>query len=306
MRTIIRDTHKAGTNLSKAGITTARGALEASGLDWTVERAPLYTTGASASLERIAGMAAIVRRDTGAPLGVVGARYKPLSNAEAFDGFDALVEAGHCQWDAAGSTRGGTIVWARLRLPDLVVRADHGDTVERYLVLQNTHDGSGAVRIFLSNVRSLCSNMLASAWRNAETRYRIPHSASVAWRTQAAISTLSGALNVSHVDQDAFARMNTTGIGYNGFQDYLRTVFGAGPGESPMARQAEVLHSIGRGVDAGTIGTVWGAYNAATDAISHCAGRRPKDFEAFYLDTVSGTRAGMLARAHSAALELTA
>lgn len=301
MRTVIRDTHKAGTDLSKCGILTAREAIEAAGLAWQVERAPVYT-----GMGQIPNVVAIVRGDTGRALGVVGPRYKPLNNVDAFSGFDALVREGHCTWDAAGSTRDGVTVWARLRLSDLVVRPGADDVVERYIVLQNTHDGSGAVRLFLSNVRRLCSNMLASAWKGSEFRYRIPHCASVLWRTQAAISALSAVHNVSANDEADFARMNATGLDDHGFQAYLRGVFGEGPGQSPMAAEAEYLHTRGRGVDAGTIGTVWGAYNAATDTLSHVAGRRPKDPEAFYLGTVSGARAGQLQKAHRLAMGLAA
>src|SRR5581483_1222435 len=69
---------------------TAAQMICAAGLDWNVEKKPIPNVGASAKNESRRFQLIRMPRNGGeskVPLGVVGPRYRPLQNCEAFDFF---------------------------------------------------------------------------------------------------------------------------------------------------------------------------------------------------------------------------
>ena len=78
--------HNLGTKLEKPA--TAAEAIEAAGLGFTVERAILKTEILNLP---VPDHYATVRKDTMEVLGVVGSRYVPIQNKDAFSVFDSLV-----------------------------------------------------------------------------------------------------------------------------------------------------------------------------------------------------------------------
>ncbi len=77
--------HRLGTKLNEP--TTAREAIEASGLIFRGELRSRATTEGSAVPQR----KGVVRSDTGDVLGVVGNSYIPVQNYQAFRFLDAIV-----------------------------------------------------------------------------------------------------------------------------------------------------------------------------------------------------------------------
>ena len=91
-----RPWHGLGTELEAPA--TAAEAIAAAGLDWDVVQQPLYTKVGedwkTARTVEIEHHVANVRQDTSHVLGVVGKRYQPIQNREAFSFFDAEVGQG--------------------------------------------------------------------------------------------------------------------------------------------------------------------------------------------------------------------
>jgi phage/plasmid-like protein (TIGR03299 family) len=56
-----------------------------------------------------------------------------------------------------------------IAMGDMEIQNPHllGDSVKKYIVLSNTHDGSGALQAFFSNVRVICQNTLNMALKAA-------------------------------------------------------------------------------------------------------------------------------------------
>jgi len=79
-------------------------------------------------------------------LGMVTSRYEILRNVEAFAFFDPLIDRGWASYEAAGALGDGQTVWAQVRLKD-DMKVCAGDSIERYLLLRNHHNGEGAVSI---------------------------------------------------------------------------------------------------------------------------------------------------------------
>ena len=149
--------HKLGTKLDKPA--TAFEAIQAAQLDFMVVKFPIKTVRHELPVEN---HFATVRTDTLQTLGVVGSRYEPIQNKDAFDAFDTLVGEGEAIYHTAGALGKGERIWLLAKLPDYI-RVNLNDIVEKYLLLVNSHDGSGSVKVKLTPIRVVCENTLSMA-----------------------------------------------------------------------------------------------------------------------------------------------
>ena len=148
------------------GAPNVREALRIAELDYEVSREPLYVSDGGEGALEVEGWSATVREDlaTDDPrriLGVVGSRYTVMQNADAFEIVDTIIGSGSAEIESAGSLKGGRIVWLLARLPERLKVVD--DELAQYLLLKNSHDGSGRIRIGFTPVRVVCWNTLSMA-----------------------------------------------------------------------------------------------------------------------------------------------
>lgn len=80
--------HKLGVHLQKPA--TAREAIEAAHLDYKVILKPVKTV-INRKQKVVPNTLATVRTDNAEILGIVGSRYEPIQNRDAFAFFDSLV-----------------------------------------------------------------------------------------------------------------------------------------------------------------------------------------------------------------------
>lgn len=339
--------HGLGTVLREAPRDT-REALRLAGLDWHVNLAPVYCApGLSPNDTRAVGShdpmaASLIRcddahamvRDVHTPdgdvrsdvLGIVGTRYVPLQNTDAFRWFDPLVAEGDVQLEAAGSVKGGRHVWILARCGDpLQVARRPDDIASPYLLLSNSHDGTRAVTVAFTPIRVVCWNTLSAANRAADgdrgAARKVRH-------TRAAANTLAGireTINLAQRDFSAKALLwrelasadlaparspQLASI----VRRYARVVFGAPAAvakakkEGTVAELPEVraedhlwrlLHN-GPGADSAGV-SPFGLYMAATHYSDHVNGHNPSTRLA---STWFGAGAGVRERAEAEALEL--
>jgi phage/plasmid-like protein (TIGR03299 family) len=100
----------------------------------------------------------ILRLDTEQIIGVVGDKYKVVQNMEVFNALDALVDSGEARYSAAGEYNNGANIWMVMELPNGVQVAN--DPHAAFLLVQSSHDGSGAVRIRPIIERIFCANQI--------------------------------------------------------------------------------------------------------------------------------------------------
>ncbi len=104
--------HGLGTALHEDDLYDWQQACEKAGLAWDVELVPLVTHDTQVKVDHRA-----VRRSTdGKVLGVVGARYAPLQNKDAFKWFQPFLDAKEAALHTAGSLRGGSRIWVLAKL----------------------------------------------------------------------------------------------------------------------------------------------------------------------------------------------
>ena len=91
-------------------------------------------------------------------IGVVGDKYKVVQNMEVFNALDTLVDSGDARYSAAGEYNNGANIWMIMELPNGVTVAN--DPHAAFLLVQSSHDGSGAVRIRPIIERIFCANQI--------------------------------------------------------------------------------------------------------------------------------------------------
>ena len=142
---------------------TSKEAIIAAGMDWEVEIQEIKTeTDIPIPWKR-----AIMRKDKNIPIGVVGKKYQFLQNIDAFSFFDSIVGESRAIYHTAGVLGRGEKIWILAKLPSHICVAKDDD-VEEYLLLVNSHDGKGSIRLFFTPIRVVCKNTLNIALRGGE------------------------------------------------------------------------------------------------------------------------------------------
>lgn len=171
--------HGLGTIVQEA--PTSADALKLAGLDWTVEKKPIFCEGVE-----IPNYKANVRSSDNSVLGIVTDRYSIVQNKDAFEFTDALI-GGEVHYETAGSLRNGKLIWLLAKMPTAKVL---GDDVEPYLCFSNSHDGTGAVKVAMTPVRVVCNNTLNFALKGAKRSWSVKHLGNIENKMDEAMKTL--------------------------------------------------------------------------------------------------------------------
>lgn len=257
------------------GLATAADAIAAAGLDWYVEKHPVFVAD-DPEYKPVPGKFATIRTDRHKPLGIVGRSYAPIQNAEAFEFADLLVDSGEAKYETAGSLYGGRQVWLLAKVPEGVTVA--GEDIDRYMLMTNSHDGGSACVVLFTPVRVVCANTLNLALRRARKEgaqhVSIRHSGNVR-------DKLGEARRVLDIGFSYFAdftaigeTMAATSMDDAAFDRFLRELTPNPPeGKNPARaeRRREDIRALYRGADDlnNIRGTAWGAYNAVAAYEDH-------------------------------------
>ena len=129
---------------------------------------------------------ATMRTDLNKPLGLVGDKYGIVQNEDAFKFVDMLcsgLDADRTEKptiDCCGVLGNGERVFITCKMPqDIILDARTDDRIETYVVFTTSHDGTGAVRCMVTNIRVVCENTLNWAMRHNSGRISFRHSSKV-------------------------------------------------------------------------------------------------------------------------------
>ena len=148
---------------------SASEAAKQAGLDWNVMTVPIQAYVNSNvnpyevvtdyySVPRKQGILKLGKNNENQIIGVVGDKYKVVQNMEVFHALDTLVDSGDARYTAAGEYNNGANIWMIMELPNGVSVAN--DPHAAFLLVQSSHDGSGAVRIRPIIERIFCANQI--------------------------------------------------------------------------------------------------------------------------------------------------
>ena len=202
--------HKLGQIVDR--YPTSAEAIKFAGLDYIVEKRPLFTydtenhtadpdTDLIIPEISVPNYFATVRADTDQVLGVVGNDYEVVQNRDAFAFFDAIVGGGDgILYETAGALGNGERIFITAKLPGYI-RVGNDDLIEKYLFLTTSHDGFGSITAAFTPVRVVCNNTLHAALNNMTNCVKIRHTESAkerllqAHRIMGLTNTMSNELN---------------------------------------------------------------------------------------------------------------
>src|SRR5947209_2692525 len=297
--------HGLGTALDEADLYDWPKTCEKAGLAWDVELVPLVTADSQAKVTH----RAVRRKSDGRTLGVVGPRYFPLQNRDAFGWFQPFLDAREAALHTAGSLRHGSRIWvlARLNRTPLVVAP--GDEVEKFILLSHGHDGSLAVRVGFTPVRVVCHNTLSMAHGSDASRLiRVKHTKD----GQANLANIREVMDLANAEFEATAEqyrlLARRSINQADLRRYVRKVFKVEEDQQGSTRLKNIMEEVvglaeaGRGNELASVrGTFWAAYNGVSEWLTYNRGRSDDN----RLNSLwFGDGAGLNRRALEAALEM--
>jgi phage/plasmid-like protein (TIGR03299 family) len=294
---------------------TSKEAMQFAGLDYFVEKRPLFTNSLANALSGIdTGIAfpkigvpnffATARTDNNAILGVVGKDYEVVQNVDAFTFFDAIVGDGDgILYETAGALGKGERIFITAKLPGYI-RVGREDLIEQYLFLTTSHDGFGSITAAFTPTRIVCNNTLNAAMRNHSNAVKIRHTASANDRLKQAHTLMGICNNLSGELEAVFNQWAKVRISDSEVKKLVQLA---------MVPNKEVLKNLQSGKDdelsttyknivenvceyafssptqqlVTTAGTVFGAYNAVTGYFQNV--RNFKSDEAKFKSIMDGT-----------------
>ncbi|WPO84163.1 DUF932 domain-containing protein [Chryseobacterium sp. JJR-5R] len=286
---------------------TSEDAIKFAGLDYEVEKSPLFTKGAGI-IENTNGIEMIdseldvpnyfanIRTDNNTVLGVVGRDYHIVQNREAFSFFDAIVGGNNgILYETAGALGNGERIFITAKLPDYIRVGNGDDITEKYIFLTTSHDGSGSITAAFTPVRIVCQNTLNASLKNMSNVVRIRHTAGAKQRLDDAYKVMGLANKLSNELESTFNHWAKIKVG----DDEMKRLI-----QLALCHNKETLHHLQKGNidDLSTVfkntvddafayamisesqqmettkGTLFGAYNAVTGYFQNV--RNYKDNEA--------------------------
>jgi phage/plasmid-like protein (TIGR03299 family) len=274
-------------------------AIVAAGLDWTVATEPVYTHFG----EKLPALA--TRRSSDhSILGVVGPSYTPLQNSKAFDFFRPFIEAKEATIESAGSLRNGQRVFVLCKINRDPVVVKGNDTVEKYALLSNSHDGTLAVRVGFTGIRVVCANTLKLSHSSAASKLlRVRHTKNVAEGLDKIQEVMNLADQEFEATADQYRLLASKGLVTQDLETYVKKVFNiAEETDSRLMSKIVPLFEKGRGNDLPEIkGTYWAAMNAVSEYLQYERGKSAD----IRMDSLwFGQAAGILDRAQKVAVEM--
>jgi phage/plasmid-like protein (TIGR03299 family) len=266
--------HRLGVKLDSPA--TAAEAIASAGLDWDVITRFVYSRNIHGEFVKIEDKRAIVRADTEEVFTIMGKGYQPVQNVEAFSFFDKVIAQGEAVYHTAGSLFGGKRIWILAKLPEDITIIP-GDTIQPYILLSNSHDGSQALRMQITPIRVVCWNTL-SVTLNARGAFFAKHTKNIMQRASEAREMLGLAQAYYEMFARTVDKLVNTRMTVLDQQRYFQEVYKFNA-DKPYADQdnrivkayestLDLLNHPTNLID-GIQGTAWAAFNAVTYYVDH-------------------------------------
>ena len=267
--------HGLGEKLEQA--PTISEAITASGLDWEVGLKDLFTRDGEEVPAR-----ATYRKSDNSILGVVGPRYVPLQNREAFDWFQPFIDNGEASLHTGGSLSHGQKVWVLAQLNRDPSEIVPGDEVQKFILLSNSHDGKTAIRVGYTPIRVVCVNTLAYAHSHADSKLlRIRHTRSAKTNLDNVRDIMDNINAGFEATAEQFRFLASRDFHQGSVRQYVKTMLGVEkkPEGDLKTRTLNTINTVLRTIHGpkqdmpGVRGTWWAAYNGYNEWLNYERGR---------------------------------
>lgn len=270
-----------GSNISAA--TSVEEALKISGLDYTVERVPVFLEDGTP----IPGAFCTKKEGTNDTFGVVGSQFEIIQNQEALSFVDNLVSEG-LTFVKAGENH--KMLYLIGKLPSIEVL---GDEVTPYLIFQNSHNGSTTLKATIAPLRIVCQNQFNLTFRKAVNKISLRHTKSIKGRLHTAQQVLLQNTEYLSEFQKQALGLAQEKVSKKQVDTLLDGIFEIKPEFNPtQVRRMEekrdrFLSAYQADDNQNFLGTKWGLINAYTDFVTHKPLRKetPQALENHFIKT---------------------
>ena len=265
-----------GLGEAVASTVTANEMCRAAGLDWKVWREPAPGARVVDEGHRLHDRYLIMREPVGdedeaVALGMVGSAYKPLQNTEAFEFFEPIIEGNYARFHTAGALGNGERIWVLVKLNDRIV-IEKDDIVDRYLLLSNSHDGTGSVSIRFTPIRVVCQNTLNFALKGGSGAISVRHTRNIARHLAAAqAAELKRLIEKAFTEAEMlFGKMALMSLDAQRTNEILELMFPRTERQQRNGLEPERWHRIKHVLEDTSVtpprtkSTLWALYNAIT------------------------------------------
>ncbi len=261
---------------------TSKQAIELSNAGWKVEKEDVFLNDGS----KIEGFMGLVRQDTKKTLAMVGKKYQPLQNTEAFDFLDSLMMDDIMRYESAIVLQGGERVCLLARMPSIDWVVPQSDCLERFILFSMSH-GYGGIDILPTAVRVVCQNTQRLALEEGKmVKWSIRHSGDLQAKLNMARKYISQ-FDKRFTDYCEDAKKLLVGYTEQQRKDYLAELFPAPADTDGKRKQGNYqvkMDNLAKALvnDAQTVrgvkGTWWSLFNAVTECVDHSRpARQSKD-----------------------------
>jgi phage/plasmid-like protein (TIGR03299 family) len=203
---------------------------------------------------------------------------------DALKWFEPWTEHKLIALNTAGSLQGGKKVWVLGQVvKDTIMDITGKDSVAKFVMLSNSHDGTAAVRLGLCGIRIVCQNTMYMAHHSSESKLvRIRHSSQMKQNME----VMRDVIDLVNADFAATAEqykwLTTRHINQRDLKKYIRVlVQGEKDAEKPFddvsTRTKNIIAKIEARMDMPnqkiSSGSWWAAYNAFNEILNHEYGR---------------------------------
>ena len=285
------------------------------GMDWQIEETPVRfmtdTIGNLGTIHSFPEQKVLYRSDTKTALSVVSQRYQVVQPREVLEFYRDLSEISGFELETAGVLKGGKKFWALAKTGQSTA-VKGNDTVNGYLLLATSCDGTLATTATPTTIRVVCHNTLTIALNGASQAIRVPHS------TRFDAQAVKQQLGIAVSQWDGFMyRMRTLAERkvktHEAMNYFLRVLCDASPAsdsaglvnERALKKVQSLYDGQGRGSELDSArNTAWGLLNAVTEYVDH--ERRSRSVEHRMDSAWFGQGATLKQRALDTALALAA
>jgi len=190
------------------GVTSVEEALTMSNLNWEVKksdepvRSTIITNDGVEDISFAEKFITYRQLPMQAPeaLGVVGKSYEVIQNSEAFSFLNYLADDSGAEFASAGSIKNGRQVFVNMKMPSSLKFADGTDSVDMYLMVTTSHDGTKAFTAAVTPIRLVCTNQIRFALRKAKSHFTLRHTKTSSGK----VAEAHNALGLVRVYEEAF------------------------------------------------------------------------------------------------------
>lgn len=263
--------------------------LRNSGLNYTVEKRPVFMHDEFMNPHVIPNRFATVRTSDGHPYDVISDKFEIVQNREAFDFVNYIGD--DLQFEKAGETENG-MVYIIGKLPEVNIL---GDKFVPHVIFRNGFNGKIKITAAVCPLRMVCQNQFNFAFKNANNAITIRHVRNAEAKLEEAKETLR--MTADYMAQlnamaEHFATLKITGDRMERVVRYLfpipdDTAINPFKRKNLEDQRAAFLRAHEQEDNQNFRGTAWGLVNAYTDFITHKepAGKRSDRFEGKFVNT---------------------